>query len=355
MNPLDRKSSFLSQSSFEQESSPPLDFHSLDFYRLLTGSRDEDRDRMIHEANREWFVNQALLHEYSKDVDSSTKEGVQLAILHAFSKASTIGKEEAVRLQFQPSPIVPPDSRYHRSVKNTLLSRVHLALELEIGLSYNEFIFIDNPLLREVFAREFPQNGIDLNIDSFEKFSKLVDILFKNAANGLFPEHWILIDFTQLFLKSAKEPKDAKQIAAQFEKIVLDKLLAISKTNPQMDKSKFADQLLAKFQLVAFSSYKEQALLLIPRFLDRIDKMPEACKIFISSNVISKYGEFFGDIKFLKKKIPMHFILSVLKRSKWISQNFLRLSSLLHSRHGGFLLSLNDWPRRRKEGDLPNI
>ena len=200
--------------------------------------------------------------------DIATRKQLELILLHGYSKAATVQTEAADHLGIQTTPFMHQDFRYHRSTTNILLEKLADIFAEDMQIAPHELIPIDSPLMSEVFARELPQPGLNLNIESKQAFKDLVDNLLSRAASGQFPTQRVFIDFSKYLENHPTAPKEIKQeIVHEFEDIMMEKIRDFLQKNPSVKSEDISNQLLSMLHLVAFTEHKGQNLLLMPEFL----------------------------------------------------------------------------------------
>ncbi|CRX38981.1 hypothetical protein [Estrella lausannensis] len=270
----------------------------LDNHKILKG-RAKDSPIPPHYFN--WFVNLSIFRQYAALAGKETQAKIELAVLNAYGKAASLSKTDSATLGIQSSPIVPQDSSYHRSVRNLLLSRVHLAYEEKMGVPFYEFVLIDSPLIAEVFERQWPApDGLNLKIGSKRQFGELIDHLLLKAQSDKFPDQdsKILIDISSYLHKTADKISDMSDIAFDFEQIVYAKLKRFGEKYPDIEQAEVGDKLLAKLQLIAWVNYEGEHVLLIPKFVQPPEKrVPQEIKGFLTEKVLSRHGSFYGDVR----------------------------------------------------------
>ena len=270
----------------------------LDYGKLLKGKTAKaGSNEQFKAVHRDFYLNQAMhLAMIDRVKDPALKEKLELGVMRGYAKAAKVGKENALALGMQTSPFVHRNDEYHRSSPgNTLIARLHgaYAEAMELDLNDQDFRLVDSPLVMEVLNRHLPNPGLDLTIDSTDKFKGLIDKLLTDAKKGDYPINDLLIDCTGLF-PGDKEPKEIKDLARELEKVVLDKVSDFAKTNPDVDIKELQDKLLNKMHIVAVTEFKGQSVLLLPHFLDN----PKV----IQNN---DHKQFISDEKFLGHKVFM--------------------------------------------------
>lgn len=261
----------------------------LDANCLLVGTTD---NAVIKPHHRDWFLNQAILLAQMKHADQATQKQLQLAMLHGYCKVSTFSEEDAESQGFQITPILPEMCGYHRSTRNDLLTMVHDAFSQKIGLKFHEIYLIDNPLIREVFAREMPHPNLNLKCESRDKFSALVEQLLNNAIAGQFPEERVFVDLSELLTAEHVEPQNIKFIVNDLEAILLQKLTEFVKARPDFDKMVLADKLLAKLHLIALIKFENEYVLITPEFLLNVEQMAdkEIQELISKNSIVNRHG-----------------------------------------------------------------
>lgn len=311
------------EESISESSSLSSEINYLDKHKIVKG---EAGDLPISPSHFNWFVNLAIFREYAKQAGKETQCKIELAALNAYSKAASLSKADSTILGIQTSPIVPQDSSYHRSVRNLFLSRVHLAYEKEMGVPFYEFVLIESPLIAEVFARQWPQKkGLNLEVGSKEQFGELIDLLLRDASGGVFPpeDSKILIDISKYLHDVGVKISDINEIAHELEQIVLVRLKNFTENNPDIDQAEVGDRLLTKLQLIAYSTYKGENVLLIPKFIQLPEKKVSAkIRGFLTEKVSVRHGSFYGDVR--EMQACSGFVLSPDKAKK----AWLRISNL---------------------------
>src|SRR3984957_10255735 len=96
-----------SVNSIHEEPSDSINY--LDKYNLLKATHPAE----IQERHFDWYLNEAILLSAAKACknkgDIRTEKGLELAILQGYSKAATIGEENAKTLGIKTSPFLPED------------------------------------------------------------------------------------------------------------------------------------------------------------------------------------------------------------------------------------------------------
>ncbi|CRX38982.1 hypothetical protein [Estrella lausannensis] len=273
----------------------------LDGEKLLKGRTAKEGSREQFKAiHRDFYLNQAMhLAAIEKATDPALKEKLELGLMRGYAKAAKVGKENAEALGIQTSPFVQRDNEYHRSSPgNTLVARLHgaYAEAMELDLNDQDFRLVDSPLVMEVLNRHLSNPGLDLAIDSPAKFKGLVDQLLADAKNGNYPANKLLIDCTGIF-PATKEPKEIKDLAQELEKVVLEKVSAFAKQNPEVDITKLQG-MLKQLYVVAMTEFKGQSVMLLPHFLDNPRTIQnDEHKRFVTSQKHTERNEFIGQLR----------------------------------------------------------
>lgn len=247
------------------KNSSDLSYVFLDENRLLKGSSN---DSLIDPVYRNWFINQALLLEQMKNADKDTQKQLMLIMLHGYSKSATINKENSQNLGIQVSPVLPQNTRYHRSSENILLlQEVTQAYAEDLGLQAKEIHMIHSPLLREVIARELPHPNLELEIENIEEFEDLIDVILSDTLLGKYPQNRILFDLTKLLSRENVEPREIREkIIPIFEEIVSFKFQMFKSKYPQINEKDIYNRVLTELHLIAFIEHKSQHILFCPEF-----------------------------------------------------------------------------------------
>lgn len=273
----------------------------LDEHRLIKG---EPGDKKISPEHSNWYLHQAHLLSQAQHCDPETENRLNLAVLHAYSKAATVGEDQAHDLGIQSTPFTMQDHRYHRSTSNQLLGMVNKAYAKDIGLEEHEVIVVDSPLMSEVFERELPHPGLDTNIDTPQKFDKLIDDLLEQVKTAKrdknempeLPE--LIIDMSRLLEANQTDSKklshqEIKKNTESLEEKLLIKLQHFAQNNPEVSKAELSE-MLRKIHLIAFAKHENQNILLLPEFaLNKNPKMDPSIQEFITPNVGQKHGQLY--------------------------------------------------------------
>ena len=207
----------------------------LDAHHILKGKKG---DPNIKPSHREWFINQAILLASLKGAKADVQSRLQLVMLHGYSKVSTVTEKQAEELGIQTSPLLHQDFRYHHNTSNDMLAQVQKAFAKFLGMKTSEVHVIDSPLIKEVFAREIPQRGVNLDIYSDGSFEALVEQLLTHAKANIFPEQFVLIDFTNIMLLHHISINDVRSFVQRFETILMTKWVQFLKDNPSINQKK---------------------------------------------------------------------------------------------------------------------
>lgn len=148
----------------------------------------------IKVAHYEWFINQAILLAERSGMAESTRHLLEFLTLHRFSKVATISPDQADRLGLHTSPIYPQACGYHRCTKNDVIAQAEAGIKEQLGVTSSELFLIDNPLITEAFAREYPQSIREACLTTYQQFSSLLDrLLLEDAQDAR-----LLIDISPL-------------------------------------------------------------------------------------------------------------------------------------------------------------
>lgn len=266
----------------------------LDKHRLLKGNVTDSKIKSIH---REWFIQQAAIFAHLPQADLQTKKQLELLLLNAYSKISTSKEKDYETLEMQTTPLLWDEGCYHRVTRNDLLNKVNEIYARFLGIASHELFIINSPLLQEVFARELPHSDLKLKIADRDNFKDLIDFLFEQAHVGKFSSQRILIDFSQYLAENLPLSKETiKAIVQDFENILLEKLEIFTEMHPSINCHKIIEQLLIQIHLIAFTTYEEQNVLLLPEFLlnPRVDGSYSA--VIMHPSMQKRHGSFFRDI-----------------------------------------------------------
>lgn len=238
----------------------------LDQNKLLKG---EQGDHPIEATHRDWFMNQAVLLEQMKKADKPTQKKLLLVMLHGYSKAATHAEVITKATGQQTSPLLPQNMRYHRSTDNELLDKVTEAYAQKMGLPKNEIFLIHSPLLKEAIEREMPHPDLDLNIDSPEKFEKLIDKIveeqIKNKDSNKFSAPPVVIDISKLLISSGIDPKDMttevrEKMRLYLENKIIDSLKQLPDGPDKPTKTMIMQKL--NLHIIAFTQHQGQNVLI---------------------------------------------------------------------------------------------
>ena len=236
----------------------------LDEYRLIGSASDQP----IESRHREWYLNQGIYLKYMERTDEITRRQLGLAMLHGYSKAAAIREEDSRSQGIQTTPVLPEDLRYHRSTSNQLLTSVNDAYASEMNIKPQDLHLVSSPLLREVFAREMPIPGVDLDIGNVSEFEKMMDQLFEQAARGIFPEKLVMFDITRLLTNLSYRTEDIYEVTNDLEKIAWSKFQDYRKAHPLMQAFQ-VKRLMSRLQPFAFAVHQGQHALLTPTMVER--------------------------------------------------------------------------------------
>ncbi len=225
---------------------------TVDSFHLLKSISNEVQIRPEH---LEWYLNQSILLGNSHLATNAHKKTLEILTLLAYSKVSSLGEKDIEELEIQSSPLFSGDLGYHRVTRNPLLEKVNEALSESMGLNPWEAQFIGNDLVKEVFSREYPHPGLNLNIQNLNMFEELVVRLFKEAEKGNFPNYAVPIDISQL-IKHCKS-NEIPLIMAELESLFFKKLSEFSNFS-NIPKTDIADKIMSKLQIIAFKKFRSE-------------------------------------------------------------------------------------------------
>ena len=241
----------------------------------------------IKEIHSDWHLHQATLMSEMKNTDSATQAQLQLAVLHGYSKVATIGETQCEIIGSQCSPFLPDVCRYHRITRNELLSRVDSSYAQDLGFTEHEVHLIDSPLISEVFARDMPQKELKLDVSSYSEFEALIDQV---VQKGVLDQ--VLINITQLIPPGRVNSNEIRKIVTDLEDIIIKKIQEL--LNGSDDR--LIDVLLTGVRLIAFTTHKQENILLAPEFLERPDlRFTEVTNRLLSRRCIRACREKFDD------------------------------------------------------------
>lgn len=266
----------------------------LDETHLLKGPPGSS---LIKPTHFQWFLTQATLLGQFKKSDPSIQQQLMLLLLHSFSKVAPVREEDSDHLGIQVSPMLPEDCRYHRGTGNLLLENLREAYARDMGVQYYEMDLIHSPLLAEAIARELPHPELNLDIESQSKYESIIDELLNQAKRQEFPEKAVLLDFSKLLEAEKVKPENVGlDIVLPFEDILMQKVADFIKSNPAIDPNMIANKLLAQIHLIAFTTHKNQHILLAPAFLcDPHPRFNREMNALISpSSVRNRHGQLDG-------------------------------------------------------------
>ena len=242
----------------DNEGKTPLDLvkqsapvTNLDVNRLLQGVPG---DSLIKDTHREWFLNQAVLfeHMYMKGVDENTRKQLALLMLHGYSKAATIAEDRADILGIQTSPLLPSDTRYHRSTENELLTRLNKDYAAAMEFKPEEIQLVHSSLFKEVIERENPNSVKE--VKSKAQFEAHIDQILEGLKQGKpLTQDWILFDVSS-------KPTDLTE--DDLHPIIKDKVTAFKAINPNVELNWW--ELTDKLGFFALTKFKDQDILVMP-------------------------------------------------------------------------------------------
>jgi hypothetical protein len=266
LNPHNRKST----NPALKKSDPRKELNSsyIDHNRLLKAKTSTNIDKK-HES---WYLSTAILLSKAKEReavgDLNTAKKLEFAALHGSSKVASIGNNTK---DMQLTPVMNQDDHYHRTSKNNpLLQACNNAVSNHINYPSHEMDLIHSILLSEVIERAYPQAGLNMDIQSLTDFDNLVDQIFFNATQNIFPEIKVLINISSLLKNLDIQPSNLTKLIQKLEDIFLNKFEMLIKIHPTLLK-KIGTELLSRLHLIAYVNLnikdQTQSLLLTPDFL----------------------------------------------------------------------------------------
>ena len=243
---------------FSEEESVPLDETHLTTTSWQTPGSDEREDY------RDWFIMQSVLRSKLPDVDPETRQQLSLAVLQAYAKAAPVGTVKQESRQ-QTTPLFQKALTYHRGM-NTPIQEYASKKFLQVVLqptSGVQAILIKGPLPKEVISRKYPSLGVDLEIDSIEKFEQRIDEIIDKAKDGICPETDVQIDCTKLIY--GKNPQEKALIFQNLEAILLKKHKQRRIDFGKDPENRFGTTM-SRIQVFAETEHKGQRMLLVHSF-----------------------------------------------------------------------------------------
>ena len=239
------------------------------------------------DTEREWFLDQAILMEAYRSLDSTkdveTRKQLALAMLQSFAKGATVDLETEERLGLQTSPFSPARmAGYHRSTDNPLLLKVLGAITKAIGLNESVARLVADPGILQVLARKYsvyssqqdgPGDGNEVitEIDSVDTFKASVERIFLNVEAGHPPQGPFVLNLTGLYKSSGVTPADFVNVTTpQLEREFITKAKAFMDRRPELKAE--AMKVFGYIQVVALAKHGNTDVLLIPTFLARSSK-----------------------------------------------------------------------------------
>ncbi len=208
-----------------------------------------------------WYLNQAILLSGKKNADLPTQLQLDLMVLQAFHKSSTVSQYSANNLGIQVSPFMPAEARYHRMTLNALLDSVRRSYAEAMSMNIDEIHLIYSPTFKDVLARVDDAPDVDLDIDSVEMFDKLIDTLL-NEEN--ITRRRTTVDISKLLGANQEiNPEKTKEIVQDLQKHLIGKIKTLINSN-NFNEDKIID-LLRRFSIVGFTQFKGQNILYTPR------------------------------------------------------------------------------------------
>jgi hypothetical protein len=212
-------------------------------------------DAGLESRHFNYLLDQSLLSEWAGHGTDCTRHQLELMMLQSHAKVATVGEQESRILGIQTSPLLPRNSRYHRSTKNELLDSVDAAFAKSMGLPANSVTLVHSRLIHEAFDRNLPEScGISTKVNNIKEFRALVRTLFEQAANGKKAGGPIAIDYTELTNK-----KNALELMA---KVLTEEANRAISSNPNgaAEIRKMASQI----HPVAYIQHKGKTVMLTP-------------------------------------------------------------------------------------------
>ena len=236
----------------------------LDEYRLLR--KGAPGDKKIDAVFQQWFLSQAVLCERTRQINLGTRCCLDRMILQAYRK--TTGFVDAKSLRIQTTPLYPTQTGYYRHDQFQIGESCYDAYARDMGVMEKLYL-IDSPLLREVFHREMPHPGLDVNIDSVEKFDALIDTLLNKFKEKKSIEYPVLVDLSTLIESQNRTPGEVAELVHEFEVLLEQKAKFFALKNGA-DVEAVKENLFTKIQFIAFVKHRDQDILILPKFFDQM-------------------------------------------------------------------------------------